>query len=156
MSPATNFNTPVRMVKNFIQQNKANLASRTLKRANIVSKVENKNDLKNDSVDIKPENIKKDTYRNTARNSLMPGPVVDETKAYNFAALSPKVFRKTTFATEVLQREIKIPKLNMRRPSMRFDPAYNRKLPVYLDIPDQEETSNNKISALIISILVER
>ena len=65
----------------------------------------------------------------------MPEPI-DQTQARKFAALSPKVFRKTTFLTEVLQREIKIPKLDMRRPSMRFDPAYNRKLPLYLDIPE--------------------
>ena len=66
----------------------------------------------------------------------MPEPVFDETNAHKLSALSPKLFCKTTFATEVLQQEIKIPQLNMRRPSMRFDPAYNRKLPVNMDIPD--------------------
>ena len=59
-------------------------------------------------------------------------PVVDETNAHKCAALSPEVFSKSTFATEVLQQEIKIPQLNIRRPYMRFDPAYNRKLPVYM------------------------
>ena len=44
------------------------------------------------------------------------------------------VINETTFATEVLQRESKIPQLNMRRPSVRCVPAYNRRLP--MDIPD--------------------
>ena len=148
----------VRIVKNFIKQNKANLASRAGKRASVPSKVEVKNESKEDPIIIKSENIKKNTtkeapVKTTAKNSLMPEPI-DETKARKFAALSPKVFRKTTFLTEVLQREIKIPKLDMRRPSMRFDPAYNRKLPLYLDIPElyRKDQQHQRIPCHVIGV----
>ena len=134
MPPLTNFNAPVRIARNFIKQNKENLGNKALKKVNVSSKAD---DTRENPNRIKPDKImNKKSQKVPQQIHLMPEPVVDETNARKFAALSPKVFRKTSFAIEVLQREIKIPQLNMRRPSMRFDPAYNRKLPVYMDIPD--------------------
>jgi hypothetical protein len=61
----------------------------------------------------------------------MPETAVDEDNAHKYAALCAKMFLKTPVAREVLQLEIKIQELNMRRPYMRFDSADKRKLPVY-------------------------
>ena len=123
----------VKVIRDFVKQNKANIVSKNGKKPHIAPKHE---------PEVKPPEpsmkIKKKTYtvKTKARTGLVPEPVVDESAPPKFAALSPNMFRKTTFVKETLQKEIKIPKIDRRRPSMRFDPAYNRNIPIYMDIPD--------------------
>ena len=141
MHTQANFTAPVRIVKNFIRQNKANMTSKSVKKTSIVSKVENKNEPSKNAANADYKTKSTVSEIKPVRMNLKP----DESKMVKFAALSPNVFRKTAFSTKALQREIEIPKLDMRRPSMRFDPAYHRKLPVYLDIPDLYATKKRAV-----------
>ena len=121
MPPLTSLNTPVRISRNFIKQNISNLGAKAEKKLNVLTSIQK---------DIKTNTKTKDKTKSKHK----PESVMVQTN--KFVALSPNVFRKSTFGPEALRTEIKKPKIDMRRPSLRFDPAYKRSLPVYLDIPD--------------------
>ena len=90
MPPLTNFNAPVRIARNFIKQNKENLGNKALKKVNVSSKAD---DTRENPNRIKPDKImNKKSQKVPQQIHLMPEPVVDETNARKFAALSPKVF----------------------------------------------------------------
>ena len=121
MPPLTNFNTPVRIGRNFIKQNIVNLGAK---------KERKPNELSNKQKDIKTNTKTADK----TRSKLQPDSAAVQTN--KFVALSPNVFRKSIIGSEALKTEIKKPQIDIRRQSLRFDPAYKRSLPLYLDIPD--------------------
>jgi len=118
--------TSVRVRKDFIKLNKEIMGKMTKKKKII------ENDQNEKLKESHQEKIKEEIKIKPIRSNLK----ANDSKTVQFAAVSPKVFRKSTISSELFQNEIKKPKLDQRRPSMRFDPAFNRRAPVYLDIPD--------------------
>ena len=96
---------------------------------------------KKKKIESKQNKKLKESYQQKVTEEIEMKPMrsqlrTNDSKKVQFAAVSPKMFRKPAISPELFQSKIKKPTVNERRPSMRFDPAFNRKAPVYLDIPD--------------------
>ena len=59
----------------------------------------------------------------------------EETLMTKYIAVSPRIFRKNIFHTNRLQKEIIVGKQGSFK-AIEFDPALQRKAPIYLDIPN--------------------